>query len=168
MPPKKKTKAAGRSADQMDVAVHQLEDIMANVLAWLRVEEIMGKRRVCKKWKEAVKKTIVPPTDFWVSSVGKYNAMRLMTRAMPNLQQLKLGNLGWKYGHEYADGEDPNEKRAASTAHYTTYDIEIISNFKKLRILELYCAGLNGSYPFLFDSFPMLQNLSIQNCDYLK
>ncbi len=60
MPPKKKTKVADVDDEETAVAVHQLEDIMADILAWLCVEEIMSSRRVCKKWKEAVKKTIPP------------------------------------------------------------------------------------------------------------
>jgi len=48
----------------------------------------------------------------------------------------------------------------------TTHDIEILSRFRKLRILEMYHAPLNGRYPFLFN-FPLLQQLKI-NCYYLK
>ena len=41
MPPKKKTKVASEDADdETAVAVHQLEDIMADILGWLCVEEI--------------------------------------------------------------------------------------------------------------------------------
>src|SRR5210317_452846 len=90
----KKTKIAGRSVDEAAVAVHQLEDIMANILGWLRVEEIMCSRRVCKKWKEAAKKTIIPPCHFYIYNVKRYNAMVLMTTEMPNLQQITLGALG--------------------------------------------------------------------------
>jgi hypothetical protein len=63
-------------------------DEVASILSFLPLKEIMPKRRVCKKWKEAVKNTIVPPTDFRVESEWEYNAMRVMTEAMPNLQQL--------------------------------------------------------------------------------
>ena len=50
MPPKNKTKVSGNIADNDEaaVAVHQLEDIVAIILGWLRVEEIMCSRRVCK------------------------------------------------------------------------------------------------------------------------
>src|SRR6056300_1482794 len=98
----KKTKIAGRSVDEAAVAVHQLEDIMANILGWLRVKEIMGKRRVCKKWKEAVRKT-VPTTDIWVGDTKEYNAMVVMTRALPNLQQISLGDLGFEDNHKWSD-----------------------------------------------------------------
>jgi hypothetical protein len=34
--------------------------------------------------------------------------------------------------------------------------------------LELYYAELNGRYPFLFNSFPLLEKLNISSCRYLK
>jgi hypothetical protein len=169
MPPKKKTKVVGLNADDVAaVAVHQLEDIVADILAWLRVEEIMCKRRVCKKWKEAAKKTIVPPSDFYVNSMKKYNAMNVMTSAMPNLQQITIGGLG--YGHKYSNGEDPDEGIAAETADRVSHShyVEIISNFNKLRVLDISTSDLNGRYPFLFNSFPLLRKLTICYSKYLK
>jgi hypothetical protein len=65
------------------------------------------------------------------------------------------------------DGEDPDEEEAARTADHTSHDITIISNFGKLRILELYRADLNGRYPFIFN-FPLLQKLSLNYCYSLK
>jgi hypothetical protein len=44
----------------------------------------------------------------------------------------------------------------------------MISNFSKLRELKLESIFLNGRYPFLFNSFPLLQILSIHDCKYLK
>ena len=95
--------------------------------------------------------------------------MRVMTRAMPNLQQITIGHLGDR--HKYSDGEDPDEEVAAETANWTAHEIGIISNFSKLRILEIdsgFCEGLNGRYPALFNSFPLLQKLSIKYCYNLK
>jgi hypothetical protein len=138
--------------------------VLANILGYLGgPKSIMCKRRVCRKWREAVRKTIVPPIEFCVDSLEKYNGMVAMTRAMPNLQQVEIGRLGW--GHKYADGEDPDEERPAD---YTTHDIEIISNFSKLKILDIDMALMNGRYPSLFNSFPLLQKLSIQTCFHLK
>jgi hypothetical protein len=111
MPPKKKTKVAGLSADAMAVTSDVLDDVLADIFGWLRVQEIMGKRCVCKKWKEAAKKTIVPPNNFIVNSWQKYNAMGVMTRALPNLQQIVLCDLGPRI--KYGEGEDPNESHAA-------------------------------------------------------
>jgi hypothetical protein len=199
---KKKTKAvgSGRRADDeevvfvdplVSVAIHQL-DIIEIILGFLHPMKIMLLRRVCMAWKEAARNTIVPPTDwipplksyFHVYSVQRYNAMRVMTRALPNLQEIRIGEciLQQIYGrqiyfnglgrwHKYNDGEDPNEDEAAITAHYSTHDIEIISNFSKLRVLDISNAGLNGRYPFLFNSFPLLQKLTIRSerkYDHLK
>ena len=182
---KNKTKAArsGRRADIEEVvsvdplvsaAIHQL-DIIEIILGFLPPMEIMQKRGVCVVWEEAAKNTIVPLTDFHVYSVQRYNAMRVMIRALPNLQRLRIGECisqqiygrqifnGLGIGHKYNDGEDPNEDEATTTAYFTTHDIEIVSNFSKLRILEISNAGLNGKYPFLFNSFPLLQKLTIRS-----
>ena len=180
MPPKKKTKVAGLSTDVAAVTIDALDDVLANIFGWLRLQEIMGKRCVCKKWKKAVKQTIVPPNkfsnptfgDFYVDSVDNYNAMAVMTRALPNLQQITIGGLG--YGHKWNDGEDPDdgedsdEEMAAITDDRIVHDIEIISNFTQLRILTFWHgAQLNGRYPALFN-FPLLQKLSIVDCTFLK
>ena len=176
MPPKKNSNVGRSDGDDAAVAVHQLEDIVANILGWLCVKEIMRSRRVCKKWKEAVRKTIAPlgefvfpvKTDFGDYSMTNYNAMGVMTEAMPNLQQITIGHLGG-YEDKYSDGEDPYEREATRTANYRTYDIEIISNFNKLRILEIgYNAELNGRYSVFFNSFPLLQKLTVGYCPYLN
>ncbi len=162
--------AAAASADSSDYAVSLGDlsvDVLADIFGFLDgPKDIMCKRRVCKKWREAVKKTIVPPTEFCVNSLVKCNAMNVMTRAMPNLQQIKISYLGWR--HKYIDGEDPDEEQATVTADDTTHDIEIISNFSNLRILEIDTL-LNGRYSFLFNSFPLLQKMRITGCNkYLK
>jgi hypothetical protein len=84
---------------------------------------------------------------------------------MPNLQQIKVSSLG-PFVH-WSDGEDPDEGLAARFDNWTTHDITIISNFRKLRILEIN-APLNGRYSFLFNSFPLLQELRITHGYYLK
>jgi hypothetical protein len=176
-------------------------DELANVLEFLPPKDIMRQRRVCRKCSEAATKTIVPLTDFCINSLEKYDRMVVMTRAMPNLQQITLCAIGpflvmdslKKYNamramarvlpnlqqisigvhegsHKWSDGEDPDEEEAAEYAHdhWITHDIEILSNFRKLRVLNINSAGLNGRYPFLFNSFPLLQKLYIQWCNYLK
>ena len=151
-----------------------LVDVLPNILGFLPPKDIMRQRRVCRKCSEAAKKTIVPLTDFRLNSVEKYNAMVVMTRALPNLQQLTIICLepeldvfdpinGLGRRHKYNDGEDPDEWRAAIVwDHETTqHDIEIVSNFRKLRDLTIFrSAPLNGRYPVLFD-FPLLQKLKI-------
>jgi hypothetical protein len=162
--------AAEPTTDRMIVAVGCLSsvDVLANIFAFLGVKDIMCNRRVNKKWKEAARKTIVPLCDFCVSSVSTYNAMRVMARAIPNLQQISINSFGST--QKYVDGEDPDEEWAgafSNWSNWTSHDIEIISNFRKLRILYISSIGLNGRYPAFFN-FPLLQKLSINNCKYLK
>jgi hypothetical protein len=160
---------ASAADDDMAVSAGDLSiDVLANILGYLDgPEDIMHKRQVCKKWKETVKKTVVPPNNkFRVHSVDKYNAMNVMTRALPNLQHIMIGGFGDRL--KYSDGDDPSEELAAVTADRTSLDIGIISNFSKLRILTIDARGINGRYPFLFNSFPLLQKLSILYCDHLK
>jgi hypothetical protein len=142
--------------------LHLFVDVLPIILEFLPVKEIMRSRRVCKKWKDSVRRAIAHD-NFYVDSVEAYNLLGAMVTAMPNLQQITIGYLG--NGHKFNDGEDPDE-RAARTADYTSHDIEILSNFRKLRILEIYGSVLNGRYPVIF-SFPLLQKLFI-NCGYLK
>jgi hypothetical protein len=159
-----------RIAGRLNAEFDQLDDLLVNILEFLPIHEIMCDRRVSKKWREVIK-MVVPHGDFRVDSVEEYDAMGVMTTALPNLQHIKLNGLGWS--QKCSDGEDPDEEHAARTADRTAYDIEIISNFRKLRVLTIkdpihYSPMLNGSYPFLFNSFPLLQKLCIQNCKYLK
>jgi hypothetical protein len=139
-------------------------DVMAIIFGFLHPNDIMSSR-LNKKMRDAATMTMVPPTEFVVDSVRSYNAMRAMTTALPNLKQIKLWYL--KGEHKYTDGEDPDEERAAYPANRTAHDIDIISNFRKLRILELDFAPLNGRYPVLFN-FPLLQKLTIKFCTHLK
>ncbi len=166
-----------------------LIEVLAMIFGYLPLKYIMSLRPVCKTWREAVKKTIVPLAGtiedpcryveggkFRVDSVVKYNAMNVMATELPNLQQLKISHFGSGQRHKYNDGEDPNEEEAAKTADCISHDIGIISNFSKLRVLEIFCEHtytakypiLNGRYPFLFNSFPLLQKLQVRFCSNLK
>jgi hypothetical protein len=152
-------------------------DVVANILSYLKLREIMCRRRVCKKWTEAVSKTAVSPEEALdVNNVKSYNAMSVMSTVLPNLQSVRIrrwmddGHNRYSLGHKYSDGEDPDEEEAARTANDDAHDIEIVSNFSKLRELTIgdSYVPLNGRYPFLFNSFPLLQKLSIKHCFYLK
>ena len=163
-----------RIAGRLNADFDQLDDVLPNILEFLVVNEIMCYRRVSKKWRETIKK-VVPLGDFRVNNLKKYNAMRVMTTVLPNLQQIRICYLGGE--HKYGDGEDPTVEKTdrlledadeERPADYTAHDIGIISNFSKLRELSIFDAGLNGRYPFLFNSFPLLQKLSIIGCSYLK
>eukprot|EP00984_Skeletonema_dohrnii_P005978 scaffold2120_cov150-Skeletonema_dohrnii-CCMP3373.AAC.1 len=161
LPPRRSRRITGRpDATFDDLGV----DLIAIIYGFLGPFDIM-RSRLCKKLRKAATTTTVPPTDFVVDSVIKYNAMRAMATALPNLQQIEIGDLDG--GHKYSDGEDPDEGRAAKTANFITHDIEILSGFRNLRLLSLYIAPLNGRYPLLFQ-FPLLQKLEIDNCGNLK
>ncbi len=173
-------------------SVDELADVLAIIFSFFRFNEIMLLRCVNKQWREAAKQTIVPSVPwtpflkpFCVDSVEKYNGVSVMSTALPNLQQLYFYCPG--RGHKYSDGEDPDEEQAAESADRTSHDIEIISSFSKLRELTIWnsyrgarglssrkrvdridYAILNGRYPVLFNSFPLLQKLSINKCAYLK
>ena len=153
----------------------ELSDVLAIIIfGFLRPEELMMcVRCVCKRWKDVAREMIVP-AEFAVDSVGKYNSMRLMTRDLPNLQQIKIDWLR-DDGHKWSDGEDPDPEEVPrglrlGLVDYTSHDIGIISNFSKLRILtlkEISSAPLNGRYPVFFN-FPCLQKLTIFGCRSLK
>jgi hypothetical protein len=150
----------------------------AAILGFLDYKNIMRSRRVSRKFCDAAKKTIVPMyrgndyryshLNLRVNRVKPYNGMRTMTAALPNLQKITIGDIGYERGnwHKYSDGEDPDEAQAAKTSNYISHDIGIISNFRKLRYLKL-GGGLNGRYPFLFN-FPLLQYLNMHCCGSLK
>ena len=169
-PQNKKQRFTDSSTDQMAVG-HLNVELLANILGYLDLKEIMQNRRVCKKFKEAVKITIVPLTDFRVGSVEKYNDMLVMATEMPNLQQITLTSLG-VIDHKYIDGEDTFDFSAVfpfNPPQQTELDLEIISNFSKLRILKIAMnAPLSGRYPFLFNSFPLLEKFTIDTCFHLK
>jgi hypothetical protein len=139
-------------------------DVLANIFGFLGPMDIMRARQN-KKMREAAKKTIVPPTEFRIESVRDYNLTAAMTTALPNLQQLSICYL--EPGHKFSDGEDPYDDEAERTAGYDTHEIDIISNFRELRSLEIMIeideAPLNGRYPSLFN-FPLLQKLTIVTC----
>jgi len=156
---RKRMRLADESAGELSI------EVMANIFSFLLYYDIMPLREVCATWRDAAKETLVPLTEFKVNSVRKYNAMNVMSTALPYLQQLSLSYLGDE--DKYRDGENAAENWARHTANKTTLDIEILSSFRKLRILKIYaCAPLNGRYPVLFN-FPLLQKLTIWNCTYL-
>jgi len=139
-----------------DFAEGLTAEVLPTILSFLTPKEIMRARRVCTTWRDAAKKTLVPLTEFKVDSVISYNAMRVMSTDLPSLQHLSISRLGYYY-HKYSDGEEPDEEEAARTADCTNHDINIISNFTKLRSLEIDDAPLNGRYPVLFN-FPLLRS----------
>jgi hypothetical protein len=155
-------------------------DEVASILSFLPLKKIMFLRCVNMTWREAARKTTISPTTaLWtVNNVARYNATRVMTTELPNLHGIIIGDLiegsyidfeNSVQRNKYNDGEDPDEYLAARNAHKRPHDIEIISNFSKLHHLAIVANGsLNGRYPFLFNSFPLLQKLTINTSNFLK
>ncbi len=161
--------------------------MLANIFEFLPLKDIMRSRRVCSDWKEAAKRTFVPFKDnlneFNVWNTDTLRAMQAMTTALPNLQQLSISHIIDKDArrqhkrqirHRYNVGNNPDYRVFIDTRDYltelsrlnitnTTHDINIISNFKHLRKLEISrTAPLNGKYPVFFN-FPLLQTLTINS-----
>eukprot|EP00984_Skeletonema_dohrnii_P008179 scaffold3005_cov102-Skeletonema_dohrnii-CCMP3373.AAC.4 len=167
------TASAPESSNNMHLASDETDeelssDEVAVIFSFLQPKDIMP-ARVCTTWRDAAKKTLVPPVppfddSVQIYDVRSYNAVRVMSTALPNLEQLMISTLG--SGHVYSDGDDP-EEWDIDHINYIVHDINIISRFRKLRILEFCQAPLTGRYPVLFN-FPLLQELSIRYCRYLK
>eukprot|EP00985_Skeletonema_marinoi_P020654 scaffold12330_cov83-Skeletonema_marinoi.AAC.33 len=66
---------ADDTAEQLSI------DEVAIIFGYLPHQDIM-RARVCKTWRDATKKTIVPPSDFVFDSVRSYNAMRVIAAAL--------------------------------------------------------------------------------------
>lgn len=162
MPPKQTTKLSPSSIDAVakvaDPMVDHLDDdIVATIFGCLGLQDAIRMRLVCTKWREAAKKTLVPMMDFCVHNYVTYRAMSIMTTALPNLQQLSIYNPGWEF--TYSDGEDPVRTRL---------NINVISNFTKLRSLTIEpLVSLDGRYPCLFN-FPLLERLDMTRVLYMK
>jgi hypothetical protein len=169
-PEKKRQRLQGRQCNNDEqtagnneflVSIESLSgDVLANILGFLLPPDIM-RARLNKRMREAAKITIVPPTyELVVNGVKRFNALRVMATALPNLQRIEICYLGNE--HKYVDGDDPDEEEAARTADLTSHDIGIVSNFRKLRELtiERTYESFNGRYPCFFN-FPHLQILSI-------
>jgi len=181
--PKKKPRLVGPAAGSSTVATRRsrrlagrpsgtialANAVVEHIFGYLPPEDIMRSRRVCKRWKDAAKKTIVPMPHnrFIVNSSMQYSAMMAISTAMPNLAQICLCNLG--YDIIYSHGEEPDETQAANAASLFTVAAfpETMSRFRMLRALDFSRVPLNGRYPFLFD-FPLLESLLIHDCKYFK
>ncbi len=171
MPHSKKPKLTHDDADAT-TAASLSSDELAIIFGCLGPLDILPLRRVCKKWNEGAKKTIVPLADFEVKDEKSHHIMKTMSSALPKLQKLELSRLKCDYlndvYHFYADGEDPDEDRNhRSGDSIVTHQIDMISNFTNLRVLELRSTPLNGSYPYLFN-FPLLNKLTVRHCKNLR
>ena len=161
-------------ADLPTTAANLSVNVLANIFGFLpSMRDILCSRCVCSNWKEAAKYTTVP-YGFYVWNTDTLRGMQALTTALPNLQQLTISSIDDKdamkqyprmryiWEHRFIAGDNPDDEVAIDTnQNYTTHDINIISNFKYLRKLEITRqAPLNGEYPVFFN-FPFLQTLDI-------
>ena len=144
--------------------------LISEILGFLQYRDIMRSRICCRKLRDAAKLTLVPSSfNFVVHNEKKYKEMDILSRALPNLQRLSIYSMakaGKKEDSKYRDGNDPDEEESTRTVSFTAYNIQMVSNFRQLRELEIRSNRLNGRYPFLFD-FPLLERLEIRS-KYLK
>eukprot|EP00985_Skeletonema_marinoi_P006901 scaffold3013_cov112-Skeletonema_marinoi.AAC.7 len=136
-------------------------DEVAIIFGFLSPYDIMH-ARVCTTWRDAAKKTVVPPSYesyYKIYNVRSYNAVRAMSTALPNLDQLDISDLEFSdlAGRFFSRGENS----------VVSLDINIISSFRKLRRLYLYKVEMHGRNLGLFE-FPLLRVLSIRYCHNLK
>ena len=89
-------------------------DVLPDIFAFMDWRDNLWARATCTKWRRAVQRTVIPPTTemkslwtncgccppretvvpaFDVSSVKAYEALGTLKRALPNLQQINLGEL---------------------------------------------------------------------------
>ena len=89
-------------------------DVLPDIFAYMDWRDNLWARATCTKWKSAVQRTVIPPTTemksvwtncgccppretvvpaFDVSSVKAFEALGTLKRALPNLQQINLGEL---------------------------------------------------------------------------
>ena len=158
----------------MDVAVDMLdEDSLTLVLGFLRWTDIL-KARVCKKWREAARRTTVPQTKVeW--RTGNYpsfellinnrkfaNALSWISEALPLVPSLRFDfQISASKEFDIVDGEDSEpDTRFRRREGLPPVDLTPISNFIGLKNLYFWSVDFNGRYPFLFN-FRQLESLTI-------
>eukprot|EP00985_Skeletonema_marinoi_P006902 scaffold3013_cov112-Skeletonema_marinoi.AAC.8 len=91
------TASAPDSSNNMHLAIDETDeelssDEVAIIFSFLQPNDIMP-ARICTTWRDAAKKTLVPPVDpsdlpVEIHDSKSYNAIRVMSTALPNLEQL--------------------------------------------------------------------------------
>ncbi len=98
-------------------------DEVSTIFSFLDPKGVM-RARVCKSWRAAAMKAVVS-SSLVVDCVKSYNAMRVMSTAIPNLQHILLYSLGrW---HSYTNGDEPVGERDRYTV---PHNVKIISRFE--------------------------------------
>ena len=104
-------------------------DEVSIIFSFLPRNDIL-RARVCTTWRDAATTTLIPLTKFVVYGIRSHNALRVMSTALPNLQQLSIYDLG--QGHK--------QKLTIVSCDYLKRDLEIM--LARLPLLkELVCNG---------------------------
>eukprot|EP00984_Skeletonema_dohrnii_P034205 scaffold33505_cov101-Skeletonema_dohrnii-CCMP3373.AAC.2 len=153
--PRLKAKKPRLLPSQMQNATSTVTDLSTDVIEMtfghLPPIDIM-RARVCRKWRQAARNTIVPLTEFIVvlPDTRQYNAMEAMTTSLSNLQQIVLQSLDYTRKNTSTTMERTHMKTKLSALPIILRNIGIVSNFTMLIHLAILGAPLNGRYPFLF------------------
>mmetsp|Transcript_7432 Transcript_7432/g.17819 ORF Transcript_7432/g.17819 Transcript_7432/m.17819 type:complete len:422 (+) Transcript_7432:67-1332(+) len=155
-------------------------DELSQVLGFLGWKELL-KARVCKKWREAVKVTLVPPTmsrklswinnpDYFIVNRDYALALNWVVDALPRIQTIHCGFF-YKGTTTFMvkKGDDPIESYVyyPENRENPPVDFRCLAKLRDLRSLNLEGLSFNGSYDFLFN-FPKLEVLDITYTGHLR
>eukprot|EP00984_Skeletonema_dohrnii_P008181 scaffold3005_cov102-Skeletonema_dohrnii-CCMP3373.AAC.6 len=159
-------------------------DEVAIIFGFLSPYDIMH-ARVCTTWRDAAKKTVVPPSHesyHKIYNVRSYNAVRAMSTALPNLDQLDISDLEISdlAGRFFSHGRDAWPKSwplrlSTSSGFPLLEDLDLvhaqqcIGNISSLRAFKgtlkslhiSRCLGVRGNFMDLAD-FPHLKRLELR------
>ena len=151
-------------------------DEIAVALGYLDWKDIL-RARVCKRFRDAAKITLVPMTsrridyhtsygEFVVDSPGAYHALGWMSNALTNLQQISF-HAQKSPAMIFEDGEDPNEADFLERYpdEYIRINTDSITPFPRLQSLAISNVWMNGRYPQLFRLLH-LKVLNLRSIDY--
>lgn len=117
-------------------------DVLPDIFAFMDWRDNLWARATCRKWKSAVQRTVIPPTTemksvwtncgccppretvvpaFDVSSVKAFEALGTLKRALPNLQQINLGELQGA----------ANPKKVCSRVSFISFSMFLIIHYAK-------------------------------------
>ena len=163
-------------------------DEISSILGFLTWKDIL-RARVCKKWRDAARLTIVPPSrnaldeicwkdvpDYYVRNRGAALALEWLSDALPGMNAINFDfTLGETDNFEIAQGEgfdDPMDEIEIAEVegvenqddpmdeHARPIDLSVLSQFHGLQRLFLKEIHLIGRMPFLFH-FQHLKTLEL-------
>ncbi|CAJ1935190.1 unnamed protein product [Cylindrotheca closterium] len=155
-------------------------DELSQVLGFLSWKELL-KSRVCSKWREAVKVTLVPPSmsrkiswmenpDYFIVNREYALALNWVVDALPRIQTIHTGFfLKGTTTFMVEKGDAPIESYVYHPENRESpwIDFRVLTRLRDLRSLSLEGLSFNGSYDYLFN-FPKLEVLNITYTGHLR